>query len=68
MKEIGKDLIGSDADTFLVEMPYDGIPEKAGAMLGVVMYDMIYCETNGAETMGDSGDCGEGEVVGAVEE
>jgi len=58
MKEIGKDLIGSDADTFLVEMPHDGISEKAGAMLGVVMYDMIYCETNGAETMDSGGDDG----------
>jgi len=58
LKEIGKDLIGSDADTFLVEMPHDGIAEKAGLMLGVLLFDMIYCETNAAEnTSAGEDDC-----------
>lgn len=56
LKEIGKDLIGSDADTFLVELPFDGIAEKAGAMLGALMYDMVYCEINDADDTTPSGE------------
>eukprot|EP00927_Polykrikos_kofoidii_P065658 TRINITY_DN61388_c0_g1_i1.p1 TRINITY_DN61388_c0_g1~~TRINITY_DN61388_c0_g1_i1.p1 ORF type:complete len:372 (+),score=49.06 TRINITY_DN61388_c0_g1_i1:78-1193(+) len=55
--EVGKSLLGSDAGTYLCEVPFDHPAEKAGLLLGVLMHDMIYNETDNFTNAGsDEGD------------
>lgn len=37
----------TDADTYLVELPYDDPKSKAAILTGLLMYDMIFAENGG---------------------
>jgi len=45
-KQVVKEIF-TDADTYMMECPHDGAPEKAALITGVLINDMCYHETQG---------------------